>query len=294
MSYTADGQDLFLASFAADGALNWARIAGGNEKQEGKAVAIDSNGSVVLTGNFINNIVFEEDGSPDSELVVTDEGVDQRQSFVAKYDDSGDFLWARQPLGDSYSHGSAIAVAADDSIVVTGSLRGIASFDAAGSLVLNGPNSDSIEAYVARYDADGDALEVATICSGSADSVSYDLLITADGSLGVSGEFSGEAVVLPGSEFETTIGSPDTGLNGFVLLLDQQRELQWVRPLRVAAANKPRPAWRLGRMEVLPLQASSRRTFRSVSRRCRRPVITKTPTWLTCRGSELGRCSDGL
>lgn len=49
---SAGGDDIFLAKYASNGTLSWAKKAGGTSYEQGNGVAVTSDGSAYVTGFF--------------------------------------------------------------------------------------------------------------------------------------------------------------------------------------------------------------------------------------------------
>jgi hypothetical protein len=116
--------DLFVAKYKADGALAWARRAGGKDNVSGSGVAVLSDGSAVVAGSFMISATFGP-GEP-GETILTSPG--SYEIFVAKYKPDGALAWARRAGGTDADLGWGVAVLSDGSAVVTGSFSGIATF----------------------------------------------------------------------------------------------------------------------------------------------------------------------
>ena len=95
---------VFAARLDGDGALLWARFAGGGVPGQGYGVAHDRRGAVAVTG-YVNGVAaFGNDvsGAP----VSIDPAMGR--AFVARWDVAGRLLWA-QPIGGPAGEGDAIA-----------------------------------------------------------------------------------------------------------------------------------------------------------------------------------------
>jgi Beta-propeller repeat len=105
--------DLFVAKYANDGSLVWARSDGGPDGDSGAGIAIDQTGNSYVTGSFSGSITFGADERKEVTLASQD-GPDDIDAFVAKYGSSGKFRWARRAGAggvDSADVGSGMAAA---------------------------------------------------------------------------------------------------------------------------------------------------------------------------------------
>lgn len=173
--------DALLFKYDGNGTFKWARNAGGFGNDEGWGVAVDPLGNATLTGYFDNALRVS-----DSITVVADSG-SFRRPFVARYDASGQPLWARIVGGTSGLYA-----------------RGIAA-DAVGNVYVTGNTTGDQDAFVASYDAQGQEVWVRQYGSGSVD---RGITIAADayGEVFVSGQYVG--TVAFGADTLTSAG-PD-------------------------------------------------------------------------------------
>src|SRR5258708_1462741 len=111
--------NMILAKYDPAGNLVWIRQAVGSAESQGNAVAIDSAGSLYVTGFFRSNAIF-------GNLAVSGDG--SRDVFVVKYDSDGNPLWAASGGGPCDDFPRAIAVDSFGNTYITGSLCGTAAY----------------------------------------------------------------------------------------------------------------------------------------------------------------------
>lgn len=151
------GTILFIAKYDTSGKLLWAKKGGEanttivNEYESsggtivGNSMDIDGAGNLYITGNFTGTANFG-----DVVLVNTNHTPSFNDAFVAKYDASGNPLWAKQIGGQTWERGRALAADNMGGVYVTGDFRGTATFGN-GSVTTKGVQ----DVFVARYDAFG-------------------------------------------------------------------------------------------------------------------------------------------
>ena len=138
---SAGDVDVFVAKFDPDGNHLWSQGFGWENEDEGRGVACDGSGNVLVTGNFHDTVDFG--GGP-----LTSAG--GNDIFVAKFDPNGVHLWS-QRFGDSFNQGGqSIAVDYLAQVVITGGMHGSADFGG-GTLTSAGTN----DIFVAQFDTDG-------------------------------------------------------------------------------------------------------------------------------------------
>jgi hypothetical protein len=108
--------DAFVARFANDGKLQWAKTFGGDRVDVGYDVAVDGAGNAIVTGWFEGSVDFGKGGTVQSKNL-------NKDVFVLKLNAKGETIWL-QTFGDK-DHDQGRAVALDDkgNAYVTGLYR---------------------------------------------------------------------------------------------------------------------------------------------------------------------------
>jgi hypothetical protein len=157
----------------------WSHAYGDAVDQDGKAVAVDASGEVVVVGDFEGMVDFG-DG-----LLASAGGYD---AFVVKLDPAGATLWS-VGFGDSAfeQYVNAVAVGSDGKIAVAGDFRGTMTF---GNLPPIVAGDGSADAYVVVFDGGGVPLwrrHAGGLQAQVASGVTFD----SDGNVVVTGRFAG-------------------------------------------------------------------------------------------------------
>lgn len=217
----------YLAHYDSTGNFLWVRSADGSPEMSGSGVATASDGSVYVTGYFAFDADFDGPGTTGQGGEVTDSGM-----FLAHYDSNGTLLWVQSTGGGYSAWGSAITVADDGNVYVTGHFHGTADFDGPGT---NGQGGEvtSIggrDIFLARYDSNGTLLWVRS-AGGSSDNSGMAVATASDGSVYVTGHFKGTAdfdgAGTNGQGGEVTSLSSHTEI--FVARYNSNGALIWVR-----------------------------------------------------------------
>lgn len=111
---SAGSSDIFIAKYTTDGSIQWLRSAGGVNYESGKDIAVDTLGSVYLTGYFNTSAMFG--GTSLASAGYND-------LYVAKYSTNGDFEWATSAGGTNDDYGQGIAIDASGNVFVVGNLE---------------------------------------------------------------------------------------------------------------------------------------------------------------------------
>ena len=143
--YNQGVDDIFLVKYNTSGDVQWAQSAGGFHFDQGMGIATDQQNSCYITGLFRSvasfgpHFVFNN-GDP--------------EIFVAKYDASGNALWAKQAGGDLVEYGSAIAIDDSTNCYITGCFTSPSpSFDMV-TLQNSSPQWNPYDLYIAKLGAD--------------------------------------------------------------------------------------------------------------------------------------------
>ncbi len=201
----SSGPNTYVAAFDAGGNCTWAQpISSWGTYPTG--VAIDSAGNVIVVGTFSAWISF---GLGEIDVIGTSE------FFIAKYDPSGNLIFAKTSNDGNYKILQAVAVDHDDNILVAGS------FDAAIDLG-TGEISGSSPIVVAKFDNSGFPLWTKAIES-TGQAMAFDVAVDASNNVLVGGSFEGT--------LQTPLEIESNGIDGLVLKLDPDGAFTWIRAI---------------------------------------------------------------
>jgi hypothetical protein len=228
--FTGDGQpditavgndDIFVARYDANGALQWVISAGGSGTDKAEGVAVDGDGNVYVTGFFDGDADFDGDGQSD---VTATGGNTDDDIFVAKYDPTGSLLWVNS-AGAQFAPetGNDIEITSGGNVVLTGNTAGDTDFDGDGQSDVT--SAGSTDFFVAQYDAAGTLQWV----QGGGDLLfdeGFGIGTDGAGNVYVTGEFRGNADLNGDGQVDAT-GSSFLP-NIFTAQFDATGALQWV------------------------------------------------------------------
>lgn len=209
--------DIFVAKLSADGAWLWAQSAGSSALDGyggGRAVAIASDGSVLLTGAFAGAMTL-------GTLPQLNLNGSAHDIFVAKLDAGGAWVWARSIGGTATDKGTSIAAGDNGSAIVVASYGNTSLTVGSTTLTRAGGNS-GLNLAVARISSSGSwdwATSIAS--SGTMPIADGGLHVRPNGSILVGGRFSTAApaqTITLGSTVLTSVGG-NADLNAFVTCL---------------------------------------------------------------------------
>ena len=123
---TSSGErDIYILKLDTNGAYVWVKSFGAAENDKGYAIALDKNGNVYTTGEFVGTVDF--DPGPGTYNLSSSAEWD---SYVQKLDTDGSFIWAGSFAGnDEIDSGYAITIDDLDNIYTTGFFQNTMDFD---------------------------------------------------------------------------------------------------------------------------------------------------------------------
>lgn len=205
----AGGYDAFVAKYDVSGNLQWIRTAGGAGYDYVHALAVDTEGSVVVSGAVVGGVDFGD---------MHVDGVGSRL-FCAKYDNNGKLLWVKTTTGAASGSGHGVAVDKAGNIYVGGMNRGVGAF---GDKPLKSPSGQ--DSLVAKLSRDGDVLWVA-LSHGDGSFLVHEITSDAQGRVWASGMFKGRATFAEQSVSST--GEKDS--DAFIAHYSTDGALKWAR-----------------------------------------------------------------
>ena len=184
-SLTSAGfNDIFLSKLDASGNFKWAIHMGGPEYDYGNSVAVDKDGNIFVTGEFQGDADFTPNSVGGN---LTSHGAND--IFIAKYDSSGNYLWAKGIGGTSYDGGKAITTDIFGNIYVTGFFNDSVAFNLAFPGIKLGTDFNE-NAFVLKLDNNGGYMTALNI-GGNDDAEGYDVAVDTLLNIYLTGAFSG-------------------------------------------------------------------------------------------------------
>ncbi|MEO1437307.1 MAG: T9SS type A sorting domain-containing protein [Bacteroidota bacterium] len=221
--------DILILKLDVDGNFVWANQISGTSTASPNDLAIASDGSIVVTGNFRSTPDF--DPGPGTNTLTAFGGSD---CYVLKLDNDGIFQWVRQFGGSAFEYGAKIALDDTDQIYVLGEFFGTADFDpGAGTMDLSPQGSSDM--FFMKLSASG-SVDFVTQFGSTVSQFPETLRIEDDGFAYVSGGFSGSGDFDPGTgTFDmTALGDRD----GFICkLMASSGDLVWARQFGATQAD---------------------------------------------------------
>ncbi len=200
--------------FAQIPGWKWARSATGTSYDQSSTVAADAAGNVIVSGYFASDSIII--GS----VILYNNTPGFDDMFIAKYDSSGNFLWAQSAGGSMDDKGFSVTTDAAGNVYLTGYFYsptitiGTYTFTNAGNVG---------DIFIVKYDPSGNILW-ATKEGGPGVEIPYSINVDAAGNMVVVGRFSSLSITF-GTYTLTQAGSMDV----FVVKYDAGGNVLWAK-----------------------------------------------------------------
>ncbi len=201
-------EDIFISKMNSAGAISWLIRAGGPDQERALAIDADNSGNIVVAGYFYGTTTF-------GTTQLTSQG--QQDIFIAKYDSSGAFLWAKRAGGSNSDLGNAVKFDNLGNVIVTGEFSGSCTFS--GTTLVS--QIGSIDAFIAQYDTNGNLVWVKK-GSGNYSDRGTSIAVDVQNNIYVSGMFS-DTITFDVTHANTILNS------AFIIKLNSAGNEQWFR-----------------------------------------------------------------
>ena len=195
-SHTVTGMadnDVLVAKLSPQGTVAWTALAKGLEHEEVEGIAVNTNGEVFISGTTASTCAYFGDI-----LVYSFGAVD---TFVAKLDNAGNWLWAVRAGGDYYERVGEICLDTQGNAIYVGTSEGTAVF---GNNIVH--NSGSANGFVCSISNSGNVNWVKpVVCANYA--YNYGASTDPSGNVYICGSISADSQV--GNINLEVIGSTD-------------------------------------------------------------------------------------
>jgi hypothetical protein len=153
LPFTGGSSDVFIAKYTSAGAVTWAARIASTGQDNGRGIATDPSGNVLVTGYYGEALTFYNQGAAGTG-VVTLPLIGSLDVFVAKYLPDGTVSWAARIGGTGQDIGLGIATDSSGNVLVIGYYAAAVTFynqGAAGASVVTLPFIGSQDVFVAKY-----------------------------------------------------------------------------------------------------------------------------------------------
>ena len=183
------GNDILLVKYDSGGNPVWVRTAGGPDSEYPTALTIDASGNLLVTG------VFQSTSFALGTYTVSGggAGANAQELFVAKYDNSGNALWAKSAGGADYETTYAITADASGNSIVCGSFQSDTVFAGPDTLINEAASFN--DPFVIKFDVNGNVLWARSgKGQGGLTDEAYGVSVDQAGNILLGGFFTGPAI----------------------------------------------------------------------------------------------------
>ena len=212
--------DGFVAKFSEKGTLMWAKSTGCGGYDKAEALVVDKDKNVYIGGLFSSNCNFDiENGSA---FFINRGWFDL---FVIKYDENGDFVWARTIGGVNADQVTALTIDDAQNIIFVGNTNTIALFETTFNDLIITSHEKSL--LLAKYDPEGNKLWTASV-GATGNFWCKSIATDQNGHLFIAGNFAGTADFnpLPGIQEGPSAISMDLFVIKMKHCEDEYREIE--------------------------------------------------------------------
>lgn len=208
--------DIFICKLDAAGKFQWVKQLGGTNTDNIKSIALDTNGNIYLTGNFMGTTDFDPNEGTATLTSVNQSGYStpSEDIFMCKLDASGNFVWVKQIGGNLNDKGYSIKTDNNGNIYLVGSFSGQVDFDPSSNwLYLT--STSNVNIFVSKYNSSGGliwAKQIEGTQSGNGNIESDECLsVDASNNVYISGSYYGTMDINPSTSINniTSNGSYD-------------------------------------------------------------------------------------
>jgi len=215
-------EDAIVARMDTTGNFIWVKQFGASGQSRAEGITVDSQGNVIVTGWFKEEI----DLDPTAGSLIAD-CVGDRDIFYAKLDTAGNVAWAKTHGAWSTDQGRSVVCDKDDNIYITGTFSGSIDFNYSATATDSLTSDGGKDLYLQKLTPAGNFIWVKQI-GGVANTFPKDLNIDSFGYLYVTGTTAGALVDHnPGVGIDTTayFGGQDI----FIDKLDVDGNFVWAK-----------------------------------------------------------------
>jgi len=134
---------------ASNSGLVWAKQVDGIGDDQGHSIKIDKQGNIIFTGIFYATPDFDPNSGTAGSL-----SIGWNDSFICKWDASGNFLWYNAWGGAGSDYAKDVAIDSANNIYVTGEFQYITDFDGGAGTNYLTPTG-WLDAYLLKYRSNG-------------------------------------------------------------------------------------------------------------------------------------------
>lgn len=219
------GSDIFMANYASDGSLNWAKNAAyGSVNQINGNITVDDDGNIIMIGVFFTDVTFY------GGLYTISFGDPlMRQCFIAKFDESGNPLWSKLITGNNSATYVRSVSTFNNEYYFSGQYIGNLTIDA--TTVTN--NTSYRDGFVFKLNNSGNFQWIRQICGTDNDEFVYKNINDESGNVILAGYFFSNRLKIDSTATDTSklqVWNVNQGTSDIIILkYSPAGALQWTK-----------------------------------------------------------------
>ena len=220
--YGGGSYDAYIAKFNTNGVRQWATYFGGSSTDEGRGIATDASGNILIAGYTVSSTAIATVGAHQT---IKSTGGD---AFIAKFNSSGVRQWASYYGGDGQDQGKGVASDLSGNIILTGyagSYDGIATIGAHKTTY-----TGYTEAFIAKFNGSG-VRQWGTYFGGDSDEGGNGIVTDVNGNVIIIGNTSSTSAIATSGVHQTIYGGGS--VDAFIAKFDQNGML----PVKLISFN---------------------------------------------------------
>ncbi len=136
--------DAFISVFNSAGIFQWSKRLGGTIVDVGKAIAVDSNNNVIVSGYVTGNADLNGDADTADSNETGNTGVyGSLDIFVSVFNSAGTFQWSKRLGGTNSDIGDAVTTDSANNMIISGGLTGNADLNGDGDTADSNETGDT-------------------------------------------------------------------------------------------------------------------------------------------------------
>ncbi len=228
------GNDAFFGKYDINGNYIWAHSIGGLYDDICRSIKLDKQGNIYISGVFgdnssLSSTIDFDFGSGTANLTSGAWG----DIFIAKYDNIGNYLWAKKIGGTSSEDCWNMEIDSSGNIFVAGVFQNTVDFNpglGVSNLTSTATGSNK-NAFFAKYDSNGNYIWAKAL-TGSGNTITQSLTIDLYGNIYIAGSYGNATIDFnPGSGVANLTSSVGGNLDIFMAKYDNNGNYVWAKSI---------------------------------------------------------------
>lgn len=221
------GYDVFISKYDSAGNYVWTKTWGGNNATYGDSIhqlTWDTDGNMYILGGYGGTADLNPETGVDN---FTAAG--SLDSFLTKYDASGNYVWTKTWGGAAVERASVIMFDSLKNIYIVGEFQGTADFDLSPSATSNHTSNGNYDAYLTKLDSSSNYLWTKTWGSSGGMDKAFAIKSDSSGNYYIAGGFTNTVDFDPSGATSQSSVVGGTYYDGFLVKYNSNDEYVWTK-----------------------------------------------------------------